>query len=587
MSDGQLLDYYVAQRDEAAFTALVRRHGPMVLGVCQRLLHDPHEAEDAFQATFIVLLRKAGSIARRELLGNWLYGVAYRVALKMRGAATRRLARTGQAEEDMATAATTREPGWDDLCPVLDEEVHRLPPKYRTAVVLCYLEGKTNEEAAQQLHCPVNTVKSRLARARDRLRQQLARRGIPFSATGLAAILGQDAGSAALPAPLVDSLGRTAAALAAGTAAAETLSPTVLTVVEGVLKTMALNKLKMALVVILTIGLLGGSAWVLLPHAGAQAPVPPAPTATEPAATAPPATDGAQKGDPAPKAKEQPAAAEAKPKVETLWGDLLTTNESKIVRTVLALSSTPKETVVFFKENLRPVKIDAKRVDQLIADLDSSEFAARHKAEEQLEYLGKYVRPRLRKALADKPSLDVSKRIDALMKRVPYDPMDEAEDLLAELKKDPKNKTVRDKLIKVLGGAPGAGQYGVLGRVENQNQFALAGQPAMSTPTPAPAGPSPLWLRAKRAIMVLEHIATPEARDLLKALADGEPDALPTKEAKAALERLANPNAKVESEPEPVPTKEAPAPAGAVPVTAPAPRPAVIGTKSSTSPVER
>jgi RNA polymerase sigma factor (sigma-70 family) len=583
MSDGQLLDYYVAQRDEAAFTALVRRHGPMVLGVCQRLLHDPHEAEDAFQATFIVLLRKAGSIAKRELLGNWLYGVAYRVALKMRGAATRRLARTGQAEEDMATAATTREPGWDDLCPVLDEEVHRLPPKYRTAVVLCYLEGKTSEEAAQQLHCPVNTVKSRLARARDRLRQQLARRGIPFSAASLAAILGQDAG-AALPAPLLDSLGRTAAALAAGTAAAEALSPTVLTVVEGVLKTMALNKLKMALLVILTVSLLGSSAWVLLPHAGAQAPAQLA--ATEPAATAPPANDVVQKGgaDPTPKAKEQPAAAEAKPKVETLWGDLLTTNESKIVRTVLALSSTPKETVAFFKENLRPVKIDAKRVDQLIADLDSSEFAARHKAEEQLEYLGKYVRPQLRKALADKPSLDVSKRIDALMKRVPYDPMDEAEDLLAELKKDPKNKTVRDKLIKALGGATGS-DMGLVYRQANANVG--FGTQAMPGPTPAPAGPSPLWLRAKRAIMVLEHIATPEARDLLKALADGEPDALPTKEAKAALERLANPNAKVESEPEPVPTKEAPAPAGAVPVTAPAPRPAVIGTKSSTGPVER
>src|SRR5262249_3643020 len=182
--------------------------------------------------------------------------VAYRVALKMRAAAAQRLARTGQGEEEMATLAAAHEPGWDDLCPVLDEEVQRLPRKYRAALVLCYLEGRTNEEAAQQLQCPLNTIKSRPARARQALRQPLARRGVAFSASGLAALLAQTPGSAAVPPSLVDSLGRVAAAVATGAAAAEMISPSVLTVVEGVLKTMAMNKLKMALAVILALGLL-------------------------------------------------------------------------------------------------------------------------------------------------------------------------------------------------------------------------------------------------------------------------------------------------------------------------------------------
>jgi len=207
------------------------------------------------------------------------------------------------------------------------------------------------------------------------------------------------------------------------------------------------------------------------------------------------------------------AAEQVKPKVELLWADLLTANETKVVATVLALAETPRETVAFLKENLCPVTINPNRVDKLITDLDSSDAAVSQKAEEHLEYLGKYVRPSLHKARAAVPSLQLAKRIDDLLKRLPYDPMDKAEDLFAELKRDPKNNTVRGNLITVLKGS--------------------------LTPTQGP--PSPSWLRAKRAIVVLEHIATPEALDLLKVLAAGEPEALPTKEAKAALDRLANP----------------------------------------------
>src|SRR5262249_2753494 len=156
-----------------------------------------------------------------------------------------------------------------------------------------------------------------------------------------------------------------------------------------------MSKLKLVLAVILTVGLLGSGALALMPHAGA--------TGTEPAAaTAPPADQVAQQAaEPEKKAKADDTPAAAKPKIQTLWGDLIATNETKAVRTGLALAATPKETLAFFKENLRPVKVDAKRVAQLVTDLDSSEFPVRHKAEEQLEYLGKYVRPHLVKALAD------------------------------------------------------------------------------------------------------------------------------------------------------------------------------------------
>jgi hypothetical protein len=344
---------------------------------------------------------------------------------------------------------------------------------------------------------------------------------------------------AALPAPLFHSLSRTAAALAAGAAAAEALSPAVLTVVEGVLKTMALSKLKLGLALVLTVALLGGGL-VFMAHAAA--------TGTERAAPPPPAADRVAQtagSEPDARAKADQPPADAKSKVEALWADLLTNNEAKVVRTVLGLAATPRDTVAFLKEHLRPVKAEPRRVAALIADLDSSAFTVRRKAEEQLEYLEKYVRQPLRRALADKPSLDVSKRIDALLQRLPDEPLDEAEDLPSKLKKElTELEKIRAEYYAALRQLPHAPL--------------------------APTGPSPLWLRAKRAIMVLEHIATPEARALLTALAEGEPEALPTKEAKAALQRLANPDAKIDSEAEPVPAKEAPKPAGLGPYYAPA-----------------
>ncbi len=162
LSDAQLLDDFVQRRDEAAFELLVWRHAGLVLGTCRRLLRDRHEAEDAFQATFLVLIRKAATISRRDSLGSWLHRVAVRIAQRARAQAARRM--TAALPEEVPAPEPKDDLLWRDLRPVLDEEVSRLPEKYRRPFVLCYLEGNTNEQAARQLGCPRGTILSRLAR---------------------------------------------------------------------------------------------------------------------------------------------------------------------------------------------------------------------------------------------------------------------------------------------------------------------------------------------------------------------------------------------------------------------------------------
>ncbi len=173
LSDGQLLDRFVTRREAGVFAVIVNRHGPMVLGVCNRVLRNHHDAEDAFQATFLVLGRKAASVKPSEKLGNWLYGVAYQTAMKARATRARR-----QALEihlaNIPEPASARENDQDDLLPQLDRELSRLPAKYRIPVVLCDLEGKTHREAAALLEWPIGTVSGRLSRARAILATRLA-----------------------------------------------------------------------------------------------------------------------------------------------------------------------------------------------------------------------------------------------------------------------------------------------------------------------------------------------------------------------------------------------------------------------------
>src|SRR5262245_9308855 len=195
-SDAQLLQRFVSRRDDAAFEVLVWRHGALVLDVCGRLLRQAEDAEDVFQATFLALARRAGSLGKREALGSWLYKVAYRLALRVRARAAREAALRQRVPAPLAPGLAGRDAG-PDLRPLLDEEINRLPEKYRAAVVLYYLQGKTTEEAARQLGCARGTVCSRLSWARQRLRSRLTRRGLALGAAGLGVRLAPAAGAAA------------------------------------------------------------------------------------------------------------------------------------------------------------------------------------------------------------------------------------------------------------------------------------------------------------------------------------------------------------------------------------------------------
>src|SRR5262249_42599616 len=167
-------------RDQVAFEGLLRRHGPMVLGVCRRVLHNDADAEDAFQATFLVLVRKAASVRPRGLVGNWLYGVAYRTALKARAMNAKRRVKESAAGQNLRPGAQPDAHGFD-LQGVIDQEVNRLPAKYRAALLLCDLEGKTRAEAARQIGCPEGTIATRLVKARSLLARGLSRRGVALS----------------------------------------------------------------------------------------------------------------------------------------------------------------------------------------------------------------------------------------------------------------------------------------------------------------------------------------------------------------------------------------------------------------------
>jgi RNA polymerase sigma factor (sigma-70 family) len=215
LTDGELLERFVNQREEAAVTILVQRHGPMVLSVCRRVLGDSHGAEDAFQATFMVLVRRASSIGRREPLGGWLYGVAQRIALKARAQAAARRQRERRFAP-MPCADSLDDVTWRELRSVLDEEIGRLPEKYRTPIVLCYFEGKSYDQVARELGLAKSSLGNRVVRGRELLRQQLVRRGITLSAGALATALCEKVAAAPLSALLTIKTVKAAALVAAG-----------------------------------------------------------------------------------------------------------------------------------------------------------------------------------------------------------------------------------------------------------------------------------------------------------------------------------------------------------------------------------
>jgi RNA polymerase sigma factor (sigma-70 family) len=271
LTDGQLLGCFIEHRDEAAFAALVKRHGPMVWGVCQRLLNH-HDAEDAFQATFLVLVRKAATVVPREMVGNWLYGVAHQTVLQARRTAARRRARECQMKDLPDSVAAPQDP-WPDVLPLLDQELSRLPDRYRSVLVLCDLEGMTRKETARQLGVPGGTVAGWLARARTMLAKRLRQRGVVLSGGALAAMLAQKVASAGVPTSVVSATIK-AAGLFAGTQAAATgvISAEVVALTEGVMKTMLLSKLKIAITLLLVVAAVAVGAGTLLYHGQAAEP---------------------------------------------------------------------------------------------------------------------------------------------------------------------------------------------------------------------------------------------------------------------------------------------------------------------------
>jgi RNA polymerase sigma-70 factor (ECF subfamily) len=215
-TDGQLLERFVSRRDEAAFAALVRRHGPAVRGVCRRVLGDAHHAEDASQAVFLVLTRKAASLGRRKSLAGWLRAVAYRTALKARGNVARRWA-CERRVVPLPTVAPPDEVIRREVRTTLDEELSRLPECYRAPLVLCYLEGRTNEDAARELGWPAGSISYRLARGRAILRARLAHRGQGSAGVPSGVVLSR---GAAVRAPMLPTAGQAARSFAAPRAAA-------------------------------------------------------------------------------------------------------------------------------------------------------------------------------------------------------------------------------------------------------------------------------------------------------------------------------------------------------------------------------
>jgi RNA polymerase sigma factor (sigma-70 family) len=260
-TDHQLLEDFAARRDEAAFAALVARHGSMVLRVCQRVLGHEQDAEDAFQAAFLILAQSGTSLRKREALADWLHGVAYRTALKAKRTAARRHRHEARLRTRTPLAAPC--PSWDEVQAVLDEEIRRLPGPFRAAFTLCVLEGRSGRQAAAALGCKEKTVSSRLTRARQRLQRRLARRGINLAALLAALSIAESAGKAAVPAVLARAAVRGGLLAVAGESAGPMIPSPVAALAAGVTKAMFRSRARMTVIAVFAAGLLALGAGVL------------------------------------------------------------------------------------------------------------------------------------------------------------------------------------------------------------------------------------------------------------------------------------------------------------------------------------
>jgi RNA polymerase sigma factor (sigma-70 family) len=255
--DSDLLRAFLMQSDQAAFSAIVKRHGPLVLGVCRRTLHQLQDAEDAFQGTFLILARQAGSIRKAESLASWLHGVAYRMSRAVRRAAARRRKHEGRAPARPAPNPPWTV-AWQEVQLVVDEETQRLPALYREAFILCCLENRSCADVARNLGQNEATIRGRVGRARRQLQKRLAKRGISLAAVLSIVSLGTKTGTAGVPAALVQRTVQAALAWSQHRAAIGLVSADVAALVRGVTRAMVYTKLKIATSVILVLG--AGSA---------------------------------------------------------------------------------------------------------------------------------------------------------------------------------------------------------------------------------------------------------------------------------------------------------------------------------------
>jgi RNA polymerase sigma factor (sigma-70 family) len=403
LTDAQLLSRFVSRRDEAAFELLVRRHGALVWGVCRRILGNAADADDAFQAAFLVLVRRASSVDRTRPLSAWLHGVACRVALRARSTARRRnyfehaAGQNHQIEKGPDNAAEVH-----DLRRVLDQELDRLPEVYRTPLILCCLQGLTQQQAAEHLGCPLGTLKCRVRRGQARLRDRLSRRGLaPSSDLAIATKLA--------PPAIVAGTVTAALHLTAGSAQAGIVSIHAVTLANGVLKAMTIAKVKTISVLLLTITFvaagIGGLSWISrdsgIRHGAALA------------------TDDGTKGStsakPPDKSDSSSEAAPVSEKLQALWTDLVEADEAVAWRAAFELAAQPGDSIKLFKGRLKPVVVDAESIKKLIRDLDNDSFDVRERASAELKSAGESAVPYMRKALAEGASAETKQRLEVLL----------------------------------------------------------------------------------------------------------------------------------------------------------------------------
>jgi RNA polymerase sigma factor (sigma-70 family) len=336
LTDGQLLERFASHRGaeaELAFTDLVMRHGPLVLGVCQGLLRNPHDAEDAFQATFVVLARKAGSIRQPDRLGPWLHGVAHRTARRLKEKEARRTRHEAEAvvysDRARRASGSSQHPAEladHDEIEALHREIERLPARYKTAIVLCGLQGLTHEEVARRLGCRVGTIRSQVSRARERLRRRLNRRGLAYPGGMVAAAIDSTRPSV-LPDVLVGSTVKNVMSLSTGLAAGS-VPASIVSLSQEVLRSMLFAKMGLVSAALVGLGVAATGAGVGVGVVGrAPRPAPQLPAPERPALNPGPVAVAAA----APQAR-----AEEEPVSETELIRRSATNLKRIAEAILA-----------------------------------------------------------------------------------------------------------------------------------------------------------------------------------------------------------------------------------------------------------